>query len=44
MSEIVEMIRNKIDSLPELWQQVLDNLGFVLVCIGIVLGGREKKS
>ena len=37
MSALIDNIRGKMESLPELWQQVLDNLGFVLVCIGILV-------
>ena len=36
MFGIVERLRIKVEALPELWQQVLDNLGFVLICIGII--------
>ena len=36
MSVVVEKIRIKFESLPALWQQVLDNLGFVLACVAIV--------
>ena len=36
MSVIIEKIQVRIDALPKLWQQILDNLGFVLVCIAII--------
>lgn len=36
MSVIWDRIQVKFDGLPVLWQQILDNMGFVLVCIGIV--------
>ena len=36
MAVIWERIQFKIDTLPNLWQEILENLGFVLVCIAIV--------
>jgi riboflavin transporter FmnP len=36
MAVIWERIQFKIDTLPNLWQEMLENLGFVLVCIAIV--------
>ena len=36
MSVIIEKIQVRIDALPKLWQQILDNFGFVLVCIAII--------
>ena len=36
MNIIIEKLQIDFGSLPQLWQQVLDNLGFILVCIGII--------
>jgi riboflavin transporter FmnP len=36
MAVIWERIQFKIDTLPNLWQEILENLGFVLVCVAIV--------
>ena len=33
---LFDRIKIEFNSLPELWQQVLDNLGFITVCIAIV--------
>ena len=38
MSVIWERIQLRWEGLPKLWQQVLDNLGFVLVCLAIIAG------